>query len=330
MASLFQKVDETSRHFAPDLDTGLANEPSKIIENQVVKAASATVEALAMLFEIDRKAQELFGLDTDTILELFGPHPCEYPEVEVSEKELETFELAGDALIQAAVEKHGTKRQFTKKAYFFNRRFELLCHVLEKHPSSIANGLLRSKAYQQFWPVAYRSIASWLMGIILGRWDESVFHKDMEVMIWDELGDFFVSGAETLGILEQVNGEELKLDNLSIEKLKVVWGDVEAFKASLAEGPGTKTLEEYLSKTSLFFSHHYSTYSESRRNAPIYWPVQTPSGAYTLWIYYHRLNEQTLYTCVNDFVEPKLQQVEQDLNTLRGKSVRTSQEEKDL
>ncbi|WP_257275480.1 hypothetical protein, partial [Endozoicomonas sp. SESOKO4] len=64
--------------------------------------------------------------------------------------------------------------------------------------------------------------------------------------------------------------------------------------------------------------------------APIYWPLQTPSGSYTLWVYYHRLNEQTLYTCVNDFVEPKLQQVEQDLSALRGKSTRSNQEEKEL
>lgn len=53
----------------------------------------------------------------------------------------------------------------------------------------------------------------------------------------------------------------------------------------------------------------------------------------TLWVYYHRLNEQTLYTCVNDFIDGpsgKLTQVEQDLNGLRSKSARNSQEEKEL
>jgi hypothetical protein len=49
-----------------------------------------------------------------------------------------------------------------------------------------------------------------------------------------------------------------------------------------------------------------------------------------LWVYYHRLNEQTLYICINDFVEPKLKQVEQDLITLRSKSARSSHEEKEL
>ncbi|WOG28768.1 BREX-1 system adenine-specific DNA-methyltransferase PglX [Endozoicomonas sp. 8E] len=85
-----------------------------------------------------------------------------------------------------------------------------------------------------------------------------------------------------------------------------------------------------LSNTGSFFSFHLQKYSKSRRQAPIYWPLQTPSSSYTLWIYYHRLDEQTLYTCVNDFVDPKLQQVEKDLNALQGKSPRSSQEEKEL
>lgn len=85
-----------------------------------------------------------------------------------------------------------------------------------------------------------------------------------------------------------------------------------------------------LENKSMFFDAHMACYSKSRRIAPIYWPLQTPSSSYTLWVYYHRLNEQTLYTCVNDFVEPKLAQVEQDLNGLRSKSARSNQEEKEL
>jgi hypothetical protein len=89
-------------------------------------------------------------------------------------------------------------------------------------------------------------------------------------------------------------------------------------------------LANYIDNPNNYFSDHLKSYTKNRRSAPIYWPLQTPSGSYTLWVYYHRLNEQTLYTCVNDFVEPKLEQVEQDLNGLRSKSARSSQEEKEL
>lgn len=112
-------------------------------------------------------------------------------------------------------------------------------------------------------------------------------------------------------VVDALYGEERVFDEF-LQKLKI------------------DSLEKYLEKPSGYFSYHLGQYSGSRRKAPIYWPLQTPSGSYTLWVYYHRLNEQILYTCVNDFIEPKLEQVEQDLNGLRSKSARSSQEEKEL
>lgn len=87
---------------------------------------------------------------------------------------------------------------------------------------------------------------------------------------------------------------------------------------------------ELLLKPLSFFNYHIQKTTRSRRQSPVYWPLQTPSGSYTLWVYYHRLNEQTLYTCINDFVEPKLAIVTADLNALRNKSARSTEEEKEL
>lgn len=79
-----------------------------------------------------------------------------------------------------------------------------------------------------------------------------------------------------------------------------------------------------------FFDYHLALYNISARYAPIYWPLQTLSGSYTLWIYYHSLTEQTLYTCVNDFVDPKLRTITYDLNSLRNNISRSKTEEKEL
>ena len=73
-----------------------------------------------------------------------------------------------------------------------------------------------------------------------------------------------------------------------------------------------------------FFAAHLQQYSKSRRKAPIYWPLSTASGSYTLWLYYPSLTNQTLYTCVNDFLEPKLKQVGGELANLRGKGTQRS------
>ncbi len=76
-----------------------------------------------------------------------------------------------------------------------------------------------------------------------------------------------------------------------------------------------------------FFAFHLQRYSKSRRKAPIYWPLATSSGAYTLWVYYPSLTSQTLYTAINDFVEPKLRQVGGDVSALRDKGSARSRDD---
>lgn len=81
-----------------------------------------------------------------------------------------------------------------------------------------------------------------------------------------------------------------------------------------------------------FFAFHLQRYSKSRRKAPIYWPLSTTSGSYTLWVYYPSLSSQTLYTAINDFLDGptgKLTQVSREVSTLRNKgSARTREDEK--
>ena len=76
-------------------------------------------------------------------------------------------------------------------------------------------------------------------------------------------------------------------------------------------------LREYFFKPSSFFQDHLNNYSVGRRKAPIYWPLSTPSGSYTLWIYYPRINDQTLYKCIMDFVDPRIEEVDKIIDKKR-------------
>lgn len=103
------------------------------------------------------------------------------------------------------------------------------------------------------------------------------------------------------------------------EVLDLLWGDrAHTIEQEACEILGVTILREYFRKPSGFFDDHLKRYSKSRRKAPIYWPLSTESGSYTLWIYYHRLTDQTLYHCVMDFVDPKLEMVGQDVDRLHG------------
>jgi hypothetical protein len=119
------------------------------------------------------------------------------------------------------------------------------------------------------------------------------------------------------------------------EALKVIWSGsadsgsrAEAIEQEACEILGVKALRDYFRHPAAFFANHLKRYSKSRRQAPIYWALQTPSSSYTLWLYYHRFTEQTLYTCVNNFVEPKLKTITDECNNLRNKSARSAAEEK--
>ncbi|RIK38881.1 MAG: BREX-1 system adenine-specific DNA-methyltransferase PglX [Chloroflexi bacterium] len=115
------------------------------------------------------------------------------------------------------------------------------------------------------------------------------------------------------------------------EALQVIWpANHDAIEGEACEILGVRTLRDYFRKPAAFFADHLKRYSKSRRQAPVYWPLSTTSGSYTLWLYYHRLTGQTLYTCVNDFVDPKLKTVSEAASVLRQKSNRTRTEEKEL
>ncbi len=79
-----------------------------------------------------------------------------------------------------------------------------------------------------------------------------------------------------------------------------------------------------------FFNYHLKIYSQSRRQAPIYWPLQTSDGQYTLWIYFHELNQQTLFTCVNDFIDPKISSIRKRIQDIKVTAERSRNEEKEL
>jgi hypothetical protein len=134
------------------------------------------------------------------------------------------------------------------------------------------------------------------------------------------------------GILVDDPGHPLDIEVRVHQVLHIIWKDRwEAIEREACEILGVRTLRDYFRKPAGFFADHLKRYSKSRRKAPIYWPLQTPSGSYTLWLYYHRLNDQTLYTCVNDFVEKsKLREITEQLHALRTKTSRSKQEENDL
>ncbi|MBJ6127401.1 hypothetical protein [Microvirga splendida] len=175
-------------------------------------------------------------------------------------------------------------------------------------------------------------LLSWAVGVAFGRFDWRLATGERAVPSEPEPFDplpakspgMLPDGADPfhlqLGVLVDDSGHPHDLARLVEEVLVRV------------KAPVPSDVRRWLQRD--FFPFHLQRYSKSRRKAPIYWPISTASGSYTLWLYYPSLTSQTLYTAVNDFIEGprgKLKQVEHEATALRAKgSTRNREEDKRL
>jgi hypothetical protein len=81
-------------------------------------------------------------------------------------------------------------------------------------------------------------------------------------------------------------------------------------------------LRTFISKQ--FFDMHRTQYSRSRRKSPVYWQLATPSASYSVWVYFHDLNKDTLFRLRNDVINPKLDLEKKRLEELRSEEAARS------
>lgn len=109
-------------------------------------------------------------------------------------------------------------------------------------------------------------------------------------------------------ILVDDKGHDEDIESRVREVLAIVFPDrVDEIAHEACGILGVKTLREFFRKPAAFFDWHLKRHSKGGRQAPIYWPLSSPNGHYTLWLYYPRLTADTLFAALRDFLEPKLQ-----------------------
>ncbi|MDF5056372.1 BREX-1 system adenine-specific DNA-methyltransferase PglX [Vibrio parahaemolyticus] len=173
---------------------------------------------------------------------------------------------------------------------------------------------------------------SYIVGCAFGRWKTDIQTSDRSGGLYDELpdqplafnfDDISNSGASSLSAIADLGG-----NNSLIAKLR----DLPNYNPELVDKAlrhlGCQDWSELLTKPTRFFELHYKQYSQNRRYAPIYWQLQVPSGKYCLWVYYHKINAQTLLSSINDYVSPKLSELSKELEMLVSKTSRSTSEER--
>jgi hypothetical protein len=278
-----------------------------------------------------------------------------------------------EELMKEAVESQGSKRWFTKKSYFVDRRIEITSHILEASPKGIVESGKKFGVVLDLRGHA-ESVLSECIGILTGRWDiRLVIDPSLTTKPPDPFDPLSVCppgmlvgpdglpaepnrivseewlrtrpDANTLppegsvktptipdseyliriswdGILVDdpgFNGAQPHRDDIVRrvrEVFDLLWKDkAHEIEQETCDILGVSDLRDYFLRPAGFFRDHLKRYSKSRRKAPIYWPLSTASGSYTLWLYYHRLTDQTLYVAVNKYVEPKIAEVQRAVDS---------------
>jgi len=187
-------------------------------------------------------------------------------------------------------------------------------------------------------------LASWAFGVALGRFDLRLATRERPLPPKPDPFDALpacspgmLTGADGLpldappanypiafptdGILVDDLGHDRDVLARIREVFTVVFGDNADDRLQEAVSildPGQNDLRSWLRRT--FFEEHIQRYSKSRRKAPIYWRLGTPSGSYSVWIYLHRFNKDTLHRVLNDHIAPKLRYETNKLDTLRSEA----------
>lgn len=340
-----------------------------------------TVDALEHSQTFDQTVTSLFELHADErafVDQEIGIHPCSYSANPDEDSVCSLFQLGIEELMQKAVARHGAKRWFTKKAYFVDRRIEMLCHLLEASPRAVADVIERNRAVAEMRWFA-ESIVSESLGLAFGRWDVRIARDSSlaarlpnvfeslpvcspamlvgpdalparpDGMVSEEwlrarsdAGNLPPSGSvEKPTIKDDEYPLRISWDGILVddpgwasgtphkddvvhrvrEVLDLLWGErAQAVEQETCDVLRVADLRDYFRKPSGFFQDHLKRYSKSRRKAPIYWPLSTASGSYTVWVYYHRLTDQTLYTVVNKYLDPKIAEVERGLHRMEQDS----------
>lgn len=164
---------------------------------------------------------------------------------------------------------------------------------------------------------ASSALTAWLIGIAFGRFDERLATGERALPPEPEPFDplpFRSPGMYPEGE-EPADRADILVDDEGHTK------DLTGHVQRWAEHVGSEVpadLRHWLARE--FFALHIKMYSKSRRKAPIYWQLATPSASYSVWLYIHAFSKDTLFRVQHDYVAPKLAHEERQLETLRAEA----------
>jgi hypothetical protein len=274
-------------------------------------------------FRAECIAGDIFRLDEEELAYIraeYGPHPAELQNSSDGRTVNALLETDYAELCRELVQRYGFSRQVSKLSHWTNKTYETVAHVLSAPVRVVVERRRLEGRVPKWWSddVASKLISYWF-GVAIGRWTfpaiTSIAPLDPDLLM--HLPE--CSPAESS---DRVQAIEVMVDDpghqSDIVAQVTIVAEAMGFKARdldlIANGAGADGIRQYI--RSKFFASHISTYSKSRRSAPIYWQVGTKSGSYSIWLYSQAVTKDTFYKVQNDYATPKLAHEERRLASL--------------
>ena len=182
-----------------------------------------------------------------------------------------------------------------------------------------------------------QNILSYFLGISFNRWDIRWINSGVSFSIdpFEELpkypfgmsldlvknrkDDIDIYSRTSNGIFVDDPKNELDIITSINDVISKIWNDNNSIEEEICSILNIKDIRNYFQKTGNngFWANHIKKYSRSKRKSPIYWYLRSRKGNYGVWLYYHRLNRDTYFKILSQFVEPKIKLEEIIFNTMR-------------
>ena len=335
--------DETSRLFVapavmPDLPDGSGFLAA--VENSVERQGLARLRLLDLTHHLEGRIHELAELDSEAnafIDSEARPHPADYLSSPIDEDELSR--MLSDSIykvIAEIIEERGGAHAVTNLTFIADRRLEVIAHGLQRPPSQIEAFRRSNRILPPGEPeVSAANVLSYLVGVAFGRWDVRT-----ATTTEPELGDLFdpvpvhppgtlLHDGRPARATPPGYGFDLPPGQILFDQAGHPWDivqrvtdaasqfvdDADRLLADLMQHLAGRDLRDHLRKH--FFKDHLTRYTKSRRRAPIYWPLHTPSRRWGLWLYAPSLTRETLYA-VEAAATARLQAAQTAIRRLSG------------
>ncbi|KAB7513523.1 BREX-1 system adenine-specific DNA-methyltransferase PglX [Halosegnis rubeus] len=143
-------------------------------------------------------------------------------------------------------------------------------------------------------------VVSLIVGSLFDRWDcgSTIPTLDDEILAFDH--------------------STTSASNLFSRAIDNLFQEPERAERELESALGDRPINWFRER--FFRHHHVDEYKPRGERSPIYWQLESPNGGFSCFVYYHEIDENTLPKLRGQYLDPRIGELENELETLNAQT----------